>query len=155
MAKDPFFGSVPRAAKRRSFSLIRETGKNRGLKREAELILLYYVPREPLSRWIPPWAPKQKQSSLAPGFSWSPKTTIFNILTGLTKADRGQVFFQGTNRRILKPSTRVLAQQRYAKSHRILANCRGVKGENSRKGNSRTLDTASPSRKREENSYRV
>jgi hypothetical protein len=44
MAKDPFFGSVPRAAKRRSFSLIRETGKNRGLKREAELILLYYVP---------------------------------------------------------------------------------------------------------------
>jgi hypothetical protein len=46
-----------------------ETGKNRGLKREAELILLYYVPREPLSRWIPPWAPKQKQSSLAPGFS--------------------------------------------------------------------------------------
>jgi hypothetical protein len=28
-------------------------------------------------------------------------------------------------------------------------------GENSRKGNSRTLDTASPSRKREENSYRV
>src|SRR5260370_31544168 len=72
MAKDPFFGSVPRAAKRRSFSLIRETGKNRGLKRAAELILLYYVPREPLSRWIPPWAPKQKQSSLAPGFSWSP-----------------------------------------------------------------------------------
>src|SRR5260221_5380424 len=49
-----------------------ETGKNRGLKREAELILLYYVPHEPLSRWIPPWAPKQKQSSLAPGFSWSP-----------------------------------------------------------------------------------
>ena len=27
---------------------------------------------EPLSRWIPPWAPKQKQSSLAPGFSRSP-----------------------------------------------------------------------------------
>jgi hypothetical protein len=45
-----------------------ETRKNRGLKREAELILLYYVPHEPLSRWIPPWAPKQKQSSLAPGF---------------------------------------------------------------------------------------
>src|SRR5260221_7728839 len=42
-----------------------------GAKREAELILLYYVPHEPLSRWIPPWAPKQKQSSLAPGFSWS------------------------------------------------------------------------------------
>jgi hypothetical protein len=36
-----------------------ETGKNRGLKREAELILLYYVPHEPLSRWILPWAPKQ------------------------------------------------------------------------------------------------
>jgi hypothetical protein len=51
---------------------MKETGKNRGLKREAELILLYYVPHEPLSRWIPPWAPKQKQSSLAPGFSWSP-----------------------------------------------------------------------------------
>jgi hypothetical protein len=55
-----------------TYQRLKETGKNRGLKREAELILLYYVPREPLSRWIPPWAPKQKQSSLAPGFSWSP-----------------------------------------------------------------------------------
>jgi hypothetical protein len=53
--------------------------KNRGLKREAELILLYYVPHEPLSRWIPPWAPKQKQSSLAPGFSWSLKSGVSNL----------------------------------------------------------------------------
>ena len=61
-----------------------ETGKNRGLKREAELILLYYVPHEPLSRWIPPWAPKQKQSSLAPGFSWSLFKTGVKICTKRT-----------------------------------------------------------------------
>jgi hypothetical protein len=36
----------------------------------ADLALL--CPPGPVSRWIPPWAPKQKQSSLAPGFSWSP-----------------------------------------------------------------------------------
>src|SRR5258708_20228526 len=60
--------------------MFKETGKNRGLKREAKLILPYYVPHEPLSRWIPPWAPKQKQSSLAPGFSWSP-----NSPSGLAK----------------------------------------------------------------------
>ena len=35
----------------------------------ADLALL--CPPGPVSRWIPPWAPKQKQSSLAPGFSWS------------------------------------------------------------------------------------
>src|SRR5258708_32412837 len=35
----------------------------------ADLALL--CPPEPLSRWIPRWAPKQKQSSLAPGFSRS------------------------------------------------------------------------------------
>ena len=38
----------------------------------ADLALL--CPPEPLSRWIPRWAPKQKQSSLAPGFSRSPIT---------------------------------------------------------------------------------
>jgi len=37
----------------------------------ADLALL--CPPGPVSRWIPPWAPKQKQSSLAPGFSWSPE----------------------------------------------------------------------------------
>src|SRR5260221_9909809 len=59
-------------------TMFKETGKNRGLKREAKLILLYYVPHEPLSRWIPPWAPKQKQSSLAPGFSCSPDQPILS-----------------------------------------------------------------------------
>ena|SRR5258708_39256545 len=68
--------------------LIWETGKNRGLKREAELILLYYVPHEPLSRWIPPWAPKQKQSSLAPGFSWSPQPALGELYYGAYRSGR-------------------------------------------------------------------
>ena len=60
-----------------------------GLKREAKLILLYYVPHEPLSRWIPPWAPKQKQSSLAPGFSWSLFKTGVKIDTKRTGVQAG------------------------------------------------------------------
>src|SRR5260221_2858377 len=67
-------------------TMFKETGKNRGLKREAKLILRYYVPHEPLSRWIPPWAPKQNQSSLAPAFSWSPDQ---QILSRCVRDDRG------------------------------------------------------------------
>jgi hypothetical protein len=34
--------------------------------------MVYYVPPKRCHGGIPPWTPKQKQSSLAPGFSWSP-----------------------------------------------------------------------------------
>ena len=70
-------------------TMFKETGKHRGLKREAKLILLYYVPHEPLSRWIPPWAPKQKQSSLAPGFSWSPYSTYILVEAGSQRYNVG------------------------------------------------------------------
>jgi rhamnose transport system substrate-binding protein len=43
-----------------------------GAERAAKLILVYYVPPKRCQAGIPPWAPKQKQSSLAPGFSRSP-----------------------------------------------------------------------------------
>src|SRR5260221_2514059 len=43
-----------------------------GAERAAKLILVYYVPPKRCHGGIPRWAPKQKQSSLAPGFSWSP-----------------------------------------------------------------------------------
>ena len=33
--------------------------------------MVYYVPPKRCHGGIPPWTPKQKQSSLAPGFSWS------------------------------------------------------------------------------------
>jgi hypothetical protein len=45
-----------------------ETGKNRGLKRKAELILLYYVPHEPLSRWIPPLGTETEAIQSSPRF---------------------------------------------------------------------------------------
>jgi hypothetical protein len=43
-----------------------------GAERAAKLIMVYYVPPKRCHGGIPPWTPKQKQSSLAPGFSWSP-----------------------------------------------------------------------------------
>ena len=43
-----------------------------GAKRAAKLILVYYVPPKRCHAGSPPWTPKQKQSSIAPGFSWSP-----------------------------------------------------------------------------------
>ncbi len=43
-----------------------------GAERAAKLILVYYVPPKRCHGGIPRWAPKQKQSSLAPGFSRSP-----------------------------------------------------------------------------------
>jgi hypothetical protein len=41
-------------------------------ERAAKLILVYYVPPKRCQAGIPPCAPKQKRSSLAPGFSRSP-----------------------------------------------------------------------------------
>src|SRR5258708_19734963 len=42
-----------------------------GTERATKLILVYYVPPKRCHAGIPPWTPNQKQSSLAPGFSWS------------------------------------------------------------------------------------
>ena len=50
----------------------RRPGKTGGRERAAKLIMVYYVPPKRCHGGIPPWTPKQKQSSLAPGFSWSP-----------------------------------------------------------------------------------
>src|SRR5260221_14758714 len=61
-----------------------ETGKNRGLREGAKLILVYYVPSKCSYAGIPPWTPKKKQSTLAPGFSRSPSSAaIFFVLTQL------------------------------------------------------------------------
>jgi len=49
-------------------------GKTGGLERVAKLILVDYLPPKCCHAGISPWTPKQKQSSLAPGFSWSPKS---------------------------------------------------------------------------------
>src|ERR1700730_11409612 len=49
-----------------------------GAERAAKLILVYYVPPKRCHGGIPPWTPKQKQSSLAPGFSWSP--TLWHLI---------------------------------------------------------------------------
>src|SRR5208282_5207324 len=49
----------------------RRPGKTGGREGgEADFGLLCFP--ETLSRWLPPWIPKQKQSNLAPDFSWSP-----------------------------------------------------------------------------------
>ena len=51
--------------------LLRGDREKPGAKEGGGADLALLCPPEPLSRWIPPWAPKQKQSSLAPGFSRS------------------------------------------------------------------------------------
>ena len=52
--------------------LLRGDREKPGAKEGGGADLALLCPPEPLSRWIPRWAPKQKQSSLAPGFSRSP-----------------------------------------------------------------------------------
>src|SRR5258708_39679462 len=51
---------------------IRRDREKPGAERAAKLIMVYYVPPKRCHGGIPPWTPKQKQSSLGPGFSWSP-----------------------------------------------------------------------------------
>jgi hypothetical protein len=59
-------------AQLRAFLVIMGDREKPGAERAAKLIMVYYVPPKRCHGGIPPWTPKQKQSSLAPGFSWSP-----------------------------------------------------------------------------------
>jgi len=65
--------------------LLRGDREKPGAKEGGGADLALLCPPEPLSRWIPRWAPKQKQSSLAPGFSRSPITGGENPTTATAR----------------------------------------------------------------------
>src|SRR5258708_17504103 len=50
--------------------------------------MVYYVPPKRCHGGIPPWTPKQKQSSLAPGFSWSPQPALGELYYGAYRSGR-------------------------------------------------------------------
>src|SRR5271166_1052665 len=62
-----------------------------GAERAAKLILVYYVPPKRCHAGSPPWTPKQKQSSIAPGFSWSPFSDTHERLDTLALDKQGSL----------------------------------------------------------------
>ena len=91
----------------------KETGKNRGLSQLRIGCLLR------------PWLPRRSVARHS-SFKTSSRLGVGDRLRG-SHLDQDQVSLSSQPPVFPGLRARVLAQQRYAKSHRILANCRGVK----------------------------
>jgi hypothetical protein len=59
--------------------------------------LVYYVPPKRCHGGIPPWRPKQKQSSLAPGFSWSLLETEWKAKESALAAEKQRIQYEIKN----------------------------------------------------------